>query len=189
MQDNVSDYLIRSVEKRDISNIRGALLGIIDKNPQNIDTIELSNALGYVRKTISDQQLFEENDTSFDDPDSANDYYYALSSLKQNFSREKLQRVVSLGGRKHQSTHFQAPNTRQHTASDTYQHRGCKSNNNHYEYTDIGQNTKSGSDDSERKEHNHPFRGSTMIIAGVVVLIAVIGIVILVKVLESRVKI
>lgn len=166
MSTSISDYLRQSVEAKDLPNIRGAILGIIDKNPQNIDVEELNGAINYV-KAHGISNLFEENDSELDDPSRKDDYYYVLSSLKQNFSEKKLKSVVNLGKKRSRSIDYDKSHT---------------DNTVNSEYDEFDYSRRTTYDEQTRRQKN-PIRASRIVaaIAGLLAIIALI--VILIKIL------
>lgn len=95
----ISDYLRESLQRGDIKEIRGALLGYIDMDPA-FKTSKFKEAVDYV--TERGYQVFEENDPEiFDDENQSDEdrFYQIKNGLSYNFSEERVQKLMNVGSR------------------------------------------------------------------------------------------
>lgn len=94
---NFSDYLLNSIEKRDVKAIRGALNGYIDSDPA-FKTTRFDEAVGYVQsKGI---QVFEKMDDELPIPDgpySESLFYEIRAGLQSNYSKERVEALKKIG--------------------------------------------------------------------------------------------
>lgn len=95
----ISDYLRESIASRNIRDIRGALLGYIEMDPafktnMFIDAVDYTIKRGFPVYVEHDPSIFA--DPNCPDKDR---FYQIQTNLHYNFSKERVQELISVGRR------------------------------------------------------------------------------------------
>jgi len=158
-------------QPKDMFDIIGALMGYINADPR-FKTNDFESAVKYVLENgISEDELFSKFDESIDfeaDPDKWNEEYYSFARvyLKDNFCKKRIEHVKAVAKKLYPSV------TPQQAVSVTVQTQRTAS-------VQTGGNQTAGKKSQSQQYHQGSRVSGKLIVAGIVVLLALIVILIL----------
>lgn len=162
-----------NAQPKDMFDIIGALMGYINADPR-FKTNDFESAVKYVLENgVDEDELFSEFDESIDfevNPDKWNEEYYSFARvyLKDNFCKKRIEHVKAVARKLYPSiTPQSTPTPIIHTQRPTSEQ--------------IGGNQSAGKKSQSQQSHKGNRVSGKVIVAGIVVLLALIVILIVVN--------